>query len=232
MLRGALSLQQRLIGQPLARPRGLAVFAVGLALVTLALDFWIVWRMGNDARLRAVTAGTAVLTYLWLAGGDWRAVGLRRVPQPRLRFWGWVLAAAVPFAAVVGAVVAAYVYHKLYSDEGVGLSTVDPATFWQAFVHMCVVYPLLEELIFRAALCTPLAAVAGPWPTVLLSGAAFAAVHFLYGNPGIDNFVAGYFLAWAYLKSGSILVPIFFHALGNFLILLGLMAAWKFTTPS
>jgi membrane protease YdiL (CAAX protease family) len=141
------------------------------------------------------------------------------------------VAAAVPLAAVAGSVVAAYVYYKLRTDEGINLYTVDPATFWPTFVHMCVVYPLLEELTFRAALCTPLAAVAGPWPAVLFSGATFAAVHFLYGNPGIDNFIAGYFLAWAYLKSGSILVPILFHALGNFVILLGMMVAWDVTTP-
>lgn len=227
MLRGVLSLDRRLIGQPLARPRGRAVFAVALALLAMAIDFWIVWRMGGHVRLRAITAATAVLTYLWLAGGDWRAVGLRMVPQPGLRFWGRLLAVTVPVVILVGAVAAAYVYYKLQSWEGVPLIVVDRHNFWPVFLHMCVLYPLIEELTFRAALCTPLAPVIGPWPTVLFSGAAFAAVHFLYGNPGIDNFVAGYFLAWAFLKSGSILVPILFHSLGNFFILLGHMIAWQ-----
>jgi membrane protease YdiL (CAAX protease family) len=231
MVRRLLSLQRPLVGRPLARTRRAAAAATGVALLALAIDFWIVWRMTGDVRLRAAAAGTAVLTYLWLADGDWRSVGLRLVPEPGLRFWGRVVAAAVPFVVVVGCLAAAYVYHRLHRDEGIALYVITPATFWPAFVHACVVYPLVEELAFRAALCTPLAPVIGPWPAVLVSGATFAAVHFLYGNPGIDNFVAGYFLAWAFLKSGSILVPVLFHALGNFFILLGHMAAWTLTTP-
>jgi uncharacterized protein len=47
------------------------------------------------------------------------------------------------------------------------------------------------------------------------SGMIFGALHVLYGNPPPDNFIAGSFLAWAYLKIGTIVVPIASHLLGN-----------------
>ena len=42
-------------------------------------------------------------------------------------------------------------------------------------------------------------------------------VHGEEGNPGPDNVIAGVLLGWAFLKSGSLLAPIIFHALGNVL---------------
>ena len=66
----------------------------------------------------------------------------------------------------------------------------------------------------------------GPWGTIFLSGCAFGALHFLYGNPAPDNFIAGYFLAWAYLKSGSVVVPIVLHSLGNLFVLSSHTVGW------
>jgi len=51
----------------------------------------------------------------------------------------------------------------------------------------------------------------------------FAALHFLGGNPGPDNFIAGYILAWSYLKSESIAIPVLLHSLGNFFVYLFLL---------
>jgi membrane protease YdiL (CAAX protease family) len=231
MVRRVLTLDRPLIGTPLARPAGRAALAITIALLALAADYWIVWRLGGAVQIRAIPPVIALLVYLWLGDGDWRAVGLRLVPEPRLRFWAWMLVVTVPSVAFVAGLGVAYAYYKLHTGRGAVGYLLDPAHFWRAFGYACLLYPLLEEAIFRAALCTPLAPVIGPWPTVLLSGALFAAVHFLYGNPGVDNFLAGYFLAWAYLKSGSIVVPAVLHALGNLVILVGQMAAWTLTTP-
>ena len=230
-LRRILSLDCRLIGEPLARPFLRAAVAGTAALLTLVIDFWIVWRFGGYAwRLRAVAPAIALLVYLRLARGDLRATGLRLVPLPGIRYWAGML--GVTIVAVLLAVIAigAYAYYKLHTPAGVTVYLLHPAHFWPRFVMVCVLYPLLEEATFRAALCTPLAPVIGPWPTVLFSGAVFAAVHFLYGNADLSNFLAGYCLAWAYLKSGSILVPVVLHSFGNLLILFAQMAAWHWFT--
>jgi membrane protease YdiL (CAAX protease family) len=80
--------------------------------------------------------------------------------------------------------------------------------------------------LYRLVLCVALVGIAGQRWTILLSGALFAAMHFIYGNPSPDNFIAGYFLAWAFLKSGSILTPIVLHSLGNACVLALSLANW------
>jgi membrane protease YdiL (CAAX protease family) len=55
----------------------------------------------------------------------------------------------------------------------------------------------------------------GSTVTILLSGVLFALLHAAYGNLAPDNTIAGFVLAWAYLRSSSLLVPIVLHALGN-----------------
>ena len=86
--------------------------------------------------------------------------------------------------------------------------------------------PILEESVYRLALCVPLAALCGPRWTIAVSGAVFAALHFVYGNPGPDNFIAGYFLAWAYLKSGTLMIPMALHALGNACVIALHVGTW------
>ena len=50
---------------------------------------------------------------------------------------------------------------------------------------------------------------------IILSGTVFALAHLVGGNPGPDNFIAGFILAWAFLKSGTLLIPILLHFAGN-----------------
>ena len=52
-------------------------------------------------------------------------------------------------------------------------------------------------------------------------------LHFFYGNPGLDNFVGGYVFAWAYVRSGSLYVPMTLHALGNACVVFGSSALAK-----
>jgi membrane protease YdiL (CAAX protease family) len=93
-----------------------------------------------------------------------------------------------------------------------------PSQMLPWLLSACIAAPIFQEGIYRFALCTPCAALLGKWGAILISGVAFSAIHFVYGNPGPDNLIAGFLLAWAYLKSGSILVPIALHSLGNLCI--------------
>jgi len=82
--------------------------------------------------------------------------------------------------------------------------------------HYCVDAPFYEELIFRSLLFVAVLPTIGGRCAVILSGVLFAAIHVLRGNPGPDNQIAGFMLAWAFLKSRTILVPIAMHSAGNF----------------
>ena len=94
------------------------------------------------------------------------------------------------------------------------------------FVQMCVLSPIFEEATYRFGLCTGLVTVLRPWGTIFVTGMIFGALHILYGNPGPDNLIAGYFLAWAYLKSGTIVVPVVLHSFGNLCTLAMHVATW------
>lgn len=85
---------------------------------------------------------------------------------------------------------------------------------------LCGVVPLIEELIYRVALCAPLVWLGHRRLALMLSGLSFGLLHIFFGNPSPDNLLAGYFLAWTFLKSGSLLVPLALHSLGNTLLLL------------
>ena len=103
---------------------------------------------------------------------------------------------------------------------------INPEYAATSLFYMCVTAPLLEEPIYRLTICIPATVAFGPTRAIILSGGIFAALHILYGNPGPDNFLAGYVLAWAYLKSGSLMVPVVLHSLGNSVAFAFQLAAW------
>jgi membrane protease YdiL (CAAX protease family) len=90
-----------------------------------------------------------------------------------------------------------------------------PSQIWPLFVSMCILAPLLEETVFRLAICPVLAVRLGPSTAIVVSGIAFAALHVLAGIASPDNLIAGFILAWAFLKSGTLVVPMALHSLGN-----------------
>jgi uncharacterized protein len=91
---------------------------------------------------------------------------------------------------------------------------------------MVVLAPLKEEAIYRLGVCVPLTPWLGPRAAIAVSGLVFAGLHFAYGNPSPENLVGGFFLAWAYLKSETILVPVLLHGLGNLCVLASQIGYW------
>lgn len=204
------------VGRALRETKTRGYFALAIAAAIIVTDFAIVRRVSFEeqrlARLGMIAA--ALVLYALAARGHWPSLGLRCTLAPGWRYWlkavliiaGIILAAGLVCgltAIVVGYDLSAY---RLFDS---------PGEFWDWLWPACVVAPVLEEGLYRFILCTAVVAVAPPWVAVVLSGAIFAGLHFVYGNPGPDNFLAGYFLAWTYLRSGSILLPVALHALGN-----------------
>jgi membrane protease YdiL (CAAX protease family) len=97
---------------------------------------------------------------------------------------------------------------------------------------MCLYAPIVEETVFRLLLTAALLPTLGERWTIVASGAAFAIVHILRGNPGPDNLIAGFMLEWAFLRSGTILVPLAFHAGGNLIALTSHVVIWYVLGPA
>jgi len=149
-----------------------------------------------------------------LARWDRGSLGLRLSPVQGYKYW---LKAALILGSIVGGFVvmvwaAAFLFRFSLPDCRLfGSSREYFPWLWGALV----VAPLSEEAIYRFTVCTPAVAAIGKAGTIVLGGCLFSLLHFIYGNPYPDNFIAGFVLTWAYLHSGTVLIPIMLHALGN-----------------
>jgi len=185
--------------------------------LVLACDLTLAWIGEMTDMRRAILSVVALCTLGGLAKWDWPSLGLGLRVQPNLRYW---LKATV----VIGALVLLFCVIVFTAIWFLAPATVQeqlwgaPSDFWRWIPHACLVTPLLEETIYRFTLCMVGVALLGRWPTIVLSGLLFAGLHVAYGNPSPENFIAGFVLAWAYVKSENLLVPIALHSMGNLVV--------------
>ena len=204
--------------------RGLAAAsAVGVAVVAADVAFVGWGRTPETLEGSWALAVFALAAHLWLTDGDLASVGLRLTPS---QGWRWWVKTSLWIGLAVAACVAVGLGLWVLSGRALPIYTTPPNDIGRAFVRMCVFAPVFEELLYRLALCVPLAVGLGPWQAIVASGLAFAGLHVAGGNPSPENLVGGLFLAWAYLKSESIVVPVLLHALGNLGALAGQVGMW------
>jgi membrane protease YdiL (CAAX protease family) len=208
------------IRSPFAR-----TLSVVIAAAVLLADYLLL-REGHVGleRIAAPVVGLAGL--LLLAGRDPHSLGLRLRPERGYLHWAKVGLVLLLF---VGAALGGYFLGAHLAGREIPLFVRNPAGSWHAFRSMCLEAPLVEEAVYRFVLCAALVPVLRGWSTVLVSGFAFAGLHFLYGNVSPENQIGGFLLAWAYLRSGSVVVPLAFHSIGNLVVLLGQVLAWTVT---
>jgi membrane protease YdiL (CAAX protease family) len=175
---------------------------------------------------RPVLGLAALLALLALAGGDRASVGMIPVPVQGWKFWfriGLVISLSVLAVAILLAGVWLLVVGQIRTNWD-GQSDFD-----EAFREAILRAPIFEELIYRIAICVPVAACWGMRASIVVSGVLFGFLHVLYGNANPVNLIAGFFLAWTFLKSNTILVPMIIHLVGNLFFLYGQLAliTWK-----
>jgi uncharacterized protein len=221
-----VKLVQTLIGRQLQDSPGRLIIACAIGIAAIIGDLALVWWNPPNSVViegRWLIAVASLAVYLHLVRGDLTSIGLIAKPIQGWRYWVWAtsfIGLAVLCCIAVG--LSAWVL----SGRKVPIYTIPPASAARIFFHMCIVAPVLEECIYRLALCVPLAGLSRPWTAIVVSGVVFGALHVVYGNPSPENLVGGLFLAWAYLKSGTIYVPVLLHSLGNFIVWAGQVAAW------
>lgn len=99
------------------------------------------------------------------------------------------------------------------------------------FGWMCIRAPLLEELVFRSLLALAVQPTLGDRGTIIVGGLLFAVMHIIGGNPSPENQIGGFLLMWAFLRSGTILVPLAWHSAGNLCVYVGQIANWYVLPP-
>lgn len=117
----------------------------------------------------------------------------------------------------------AYINHfivNIFSDY----SDFSDEAFWQVeldhpyqiliyFVYVAIIPAVVEELLFRGTVCKVLR-VYGKETAIIVSATLFALMHtnieqLLY------TFVAGAFLGWIYVETGSLIYPMLLHFINN-----------------
>lgn len=76
-----------------------------------------------------------------------------------------------------------------------------------------------EEALFRGVIQTALAGHVAPWLAVVLTALLFGAAHWLTTSYAVLASVVGAYFGWLFFASGNLLVPIFSHALYDFVAL-------------
>lgn len=176
---------------------------------------------------RCLFALVSLAALLLLARGDRGTLGLNLAPVQGWKYWCRVtLVVGLILGLLVGGLFGiAWAVCRLRGEE-LPIYTTPPDQIGERFFSMCVHAPLWEESIYRLAVCVPATVLLRPAGAIIVSGLVFGLMHLVAGVPGPDNLIAGFFLAWAYLKSGSIAVPIAWHGLGNLFALAVQVAMW------
>lgn len=191
----------------------LVVFAIIVA-DWLAVRHFGRGRIAELDAVRVALALAAAVALLALARWDRASLGLTLRPAPSVRWW---LAATAILGVLVGGASAGamFVAHRMGYRVIPDSMFTSSAQFGPFVLEYCVLIVLFEETIYRLGVCAASVRLVGPWGAVLLSGVVFTLLHQMYGNLTVTSAVAGFVLGWAYLRSGSLLVPMALHALGN-----------------
>lgn len=204
------------------RPRR-ATRCVALAAVVLSCSLprtgrYFPWEF-NDAMIALVALVTSlVIEEGWLPG-----LGLYRTPE--LGWWYWCrFAVWLGFSIGIVLVISNGVLWLM--GWRVHVYRFPPDNLTGRFFMMCVYFPLVEEIIYRSLLRVAVESSLGGTGTIVVSGVVFALVHILRGNASPENQIAGFLLAWAFLRSRTILVPVAMHSAGNSVALISQIAAW------
>jgi membrane protease YdiL (CAAX protease family) len=211
------------IGHELLRSPRAARIAALAAIVAILADFALVLHGDATEISRGLIPLVCLIAYLHLASGDLSSIGLSLRPAQPWRYW---VLATIIIGAIVAVLIAVGIAICRIAGWQLPIHTTPPDHIPGALFYSCIAFPIVEEATYRIVICVPTVVILRPAGAILVSGALFAALHFAYGNASPDNFVAGFFLAWAFLKSGTIVVPVLLHSLGNAFAVAAQVAAW------
>lgn len=116
--------------------------------------------------------------------------------------------------------------HAAVPVEHLLKGTLSPGDLAVIVVLICGVVPLTEELFFRGFAFGAMRARWRKSAAILVSAAFFAAVH-LQVIHFLPILALGIVLAYAYDQTGSLVAPIFIHAVNNLIAILSTLYGWN-----
>ncbi|SHK42450.1 CPBP family intramembrane glutamic endopeptidase [Paramaledivibacter caminithermalis] len=86
-----------------------------------------------------------------------------------------------------------------------------------AFISLCVIAPVFEEIIYRGIILEQLSKRYSFTTSIIVSGLIFAFIHANI-HQGVNAFFIGLILGFIYLKTNSLLLCMLWHFANNFLV--------------
>ncbi len=86
-----------------------------------------------------------------------------------------------------------------------------------AFVSICVIAPVFEEVIYRGIILEQLSKKYSPAKAIVTSAVIFGLIHFNL-HQSVNAFFIGLIIGFIYIKTNSLLLCIFWHFINNFLV--------------
>jgi membrane protease YdiL (CAAX protease family) len=197
---------------PTFSAREIVAQAIALTCVVIATAVpWLppAWRSFDPEALCPLVGLVAVLC---LCDGRGERLGLGVSPRQGWLYW---LRVSIWCGAIIAMACVAMVAIAMACDWPLNLPRMEPRRAGPMLLWMCVRAPLVEEVLYRSLLLFAIRPLLGTTGSVIVSGVWFASVHVAWGVASPDNQVAGFLLAWAYVRSGSLAVPLAMHAGGN-----------------
>lgn len=196
--------------------------ALVVAVGTVTLDIICIIQRASPS-LRLTLALTAFAMIVYLTNGDLKSIGLQSRPR---QGWSPWIRTSIKIGLIVAICIIVGWGIWCLTGRQIPYQIIQPSHFKFRFFHSCIIAPIMEETIYRVVVCVSLVSILGCWKTVTVNGVLFGLLHVLYGNPSPENLLGVFFLAWVYLKSETILLPLILHSLGNFIVLVGNIVAW------
>lgn len=183
----------------------------------------------NSAELASIVLAGALLIYIIY---QWKAhhISFNELPIAEMmtpRRWGKYIAfsAYIKIVGMITLVFISSILLYLFKDQiGWLLELISdfeavpmtPSQYILFFISICVLAPLWEELFFRGILLRRFMMKWKVSTSMIVSSIVFGLMHF-GGSSMIHAAIFGFFMAYAYLKTKNIFVPIILHGVSNFL---------------
>jgi len=181
------------------------------AVISILLIFGI-----YDVPSGSLLAGLGLIVYVWAARGNPKSLGLRLKPEQGWKYW--IRVTALLISIFLACLIILFIVLKvIHFTDARAISSLK--LFCNLLLFNSLINPVIEEIMTRLILCVPLSIFIGNTGAIIGSGLVFGGFHLASGYGVIPTLLAGHLLAWAFLKSKSILVPIVLHSLGNTCIL-------------
>ncbi|MBU2533569.1 MAG: CPBP family intramembrane metalloprotease [Alphaproteobacteria bacterium] len=207
-----------------------AILIVALA-TPVALN-GVLGSYGDWADGVARPAGTQAITWLHLLSFQAAAVlltfamadvargslpGLGWQPPAARGLWVRPLLVTIAVTVVTSLIAFTFFEEQIERDLEPIRRMVQQGPLWLAFIALAIGAPLSEELLFRGYLLQRLRQTRlGFIGAALVANTGWALLHFDYSWLSLaDVFLAGLLFSWALWRTGSIWVPIAFHAIYN-----------------